>query len=67
MAANMSTIMDVDSPVSLKRSNSAPMINELNSGMNTAAAGSSVPSALALRLVCEPYNCYCFFTFSQYT
>lgn len=34
-------IMDVDSPVSLKRSSSAPMINELNTTMTTASTSSS--------------------------
>ncbi|XP_069692411.1 PPP2R1A-PPP2R2A-interacting phosphatase regulator 1 isoform X2 [Periplaneta americana] len=33
--------MDVDSPVSLKRSSSAPMINELNTTMTTASTSSS--------------------------
>ncbi|PSN41618.1 hypothetical protein C0J52_17775 [Blattella germanica] len=34
--------MDVDSPVNLKRSNSAPMINELNAAMTTASTSSSI-------------------------
>lgn len=34
--------MDVDSPVSLKRSSSAPMINELNTTMTTASTSSSI-------------------------
>lgn len=40
--------MEVDPPASLKRSNSAPMINELNSNM-AAAAGATSTSAAAVR------------------
>lgn len=48
MAANMSSVMDVDPPAGLKRSNSAPMINELNSNMAAAGAGPSVAAAVRL-------------------
>ncbi|KAE8744271.1 hypothetical protein FOCC_FOCC009086 [Frankliniella occidentalis] len=48
MAGNMSSAMDVDPPASLKRSNSAPMINELNSNM-AAATGAASPTAAAVR------------------
>lgn len=51
MAANLSSVMDVDPPASLKRSNSAPMINELNSNMAAATAGAASASAAAVRLV----------------
>jgi len=39
--------MDVDSPVSLKRSSSAPMINELNTTMTTASTSSSTRDTLS--------------------
>lgn len=54
MAANLSSVMDVDPPASLKRSNSAPMINELNSTMAAGAAPSvsaSVRETTALSLL----------------
>lgn len=58
MAANLSSAMDIDPPASLKRSNSAPMINELNSNMAAATGTASCStSAAAVRLVAPQYPC----------
>lgn len=45
--------MDVDSPVSLKRSSSAPMINELNTTMTTASTSSSTSNMVGGTKCCE--------------
>lgn len=46
MASNTAVKMDVDNPLVLKRSSSAPMINELNNSISTQAPSNPLRSVM---------------------